>query len=48
MFTYQIEEDPKTFQQAINSQDVSLWKKAMDDVIKSINNNNNNNNRPTF
>nr|GEV83274.1 zinc finger, CCHC-type [Tanacetum cinerariifolium] len=35
-----IEEDPKTFDEAMNSQDVAFWKKAVDDEIASIMENN--------
>ncbi|GKD96000.1 hypothetical protein Tco_1379897, partial [Tanacetum coccineum] len=35
-----IEEDPKTFDEAMKSRDVSFWKKAVDDEIGSIMKNN--------
>ncbi|XP_070039948.1 uncharacterized protein [Nicotiana tomentosiformis] len=40
MFTYSIEEDPRTYQEAMSLPDANLWKKAMDDEIKSIHDNN--------
>ncbi|GJY23092.1 zinc finger, CCHC-type containing protein [Tanacetum coccineum] len=39
-YCYSIEEDPKTFDEAMKSRDVSFWKKAVDDEIGSIMENN--------
>ena len=32
----QVEDDPKTFQQAMSSRDSQFWKKAMNDEMDSI------------
>ncbi|GKD90999.1 zinc finger, CCHC-type containing protein, partial [Tanacetum coccineum] len=34
-YYYSIEEDPKTFDEAMKSRDVALWKEAVDDEIRS-------------
>ena len=40
MFTYSIEEDPITYEETMSLPDANLWKKALDDEIKSIHDNN--------
>ncbi|GKV43852.1 hypothetical protein SLEP1_g51101 [Rubroshorea leprosula] len=40
MFTYSLKEDLRNFNEAMALPDASLWKKAMDDEIKSIHDNN--------
>ncbi|GJX29350.1 zinc finger, CCHC-type containing protein [Tanacetum coccineum] len=39
-YCYSIEEDPKTFDEAMKSRDVAFWKEAVDDEIGSIMENN--------
>ncbi|GJY00152.1 zinc finger, CCHC-type containing protein [Tanacetum coccineum] len=39
-YCYSIEEDPKTFDEAMKSQDIAFWKEAVDDEIGSIMENN--------
>jgi len=39
-FTYLIEGDPNSFKEAMNSSEISFWKKAIDNEIKSIMKNN--------
>nr|GEX95798.1 zinc finger, CCHC-type [Tanacetum cinerariifolium] len=39
-YCYSIEEDPRTYNEAIQSQDVAFWKDAIDDEIRSIMENN--------
>nr|GEY19131.1 zinc finger, CCHC-type [Tanacetum cinerariifolium] len=39
-YCYSIEEDPKTFDEAMKSRDVVFWKEAVDDEIRSIMENN--------
>ena len=40
MYCYNIEDDPKTFSDAMKSQDVSFWKEAINDEMDSIMGNN--------
>ncbi|GKF78660.1 hypothetical protein Tco_0234228, partial [Tanacetum coccineum] len=35
-YCYSVEEDPKTFDEAMKSRDVAFWKKAINDEIGSI------------
>ncbi|GKB27606.1 zinc finger, CCHC-type containing protein [Tanacetum coccineum] len=39
-YCFNVEDDPKTFDEAIKSQDVTFWKKAINDEMKSIMGNN--------
>ena len=38
--TYMVDEDPKTFGEAMNRRDSHLWQQAIDEEIKSISENN--------